>query len=98
MCVTCLRAFVRLFRTCLHIFTALRTFIFYVSYVPSFFLSASHAFIFLRVLRAFIFLCALRALNFLGAYILFMYVLIKLTQINELTYDFPSLLLLNSVI
>ena len=36
-------------------------------------------------------------LDFLCVYILFMYTLIKLIQINELAYDFSSLLLLNSV-
>ena len=36
--------------------------------------------------------------SFLCACILLMYMLIKLTQINELNYDFSSLLLLNSVI
>ena len=47
-------------------------------YVPSFFLRALRAFIFLRVLRASSFLRVLRA------YILFMYILTKLTQINEI--------------
>ena len=60
--------------------TFLRAFIFYMLYVPPFFLRAIIAFIFLR------------------AFILFIYMIIKLTQINELTYVRSSLLLLNSVI
>ena len=69
------RAFVHRVPKCLTYSRAFASYVpsfFYVLYVLSFFL---HAFIFLRV---FIFLCA---------YILFMYMLIKLMQINKLTYD-----------
>ena len=62
---------------------------------------------FLRALRALIFLRALRILVlyvpyvpsfFLRGYILFMYMLKKRIQVNELTYDIQFLLLLKSVI
>ena len=58
---------------------------------------------FVRVSRALILLCALRALifyvpSFLRTFILFVHMLIKLTQINELIYRCLHLLLLNSVI
>ena len=82
-CLTCLQLFSCL--KCSHFLLVLRASIFYVPYAPSFFTSSTcHHF-----LRVFI---------FLRAYNLFMYMLIKLTQINELTYDFSSFLLLNSVI
>ena len=79
---------------------------FYVPHVPSVFLCVLHSFSFLRVSRALVFyvpymssfLRALRAFIFLRAYILFMYMLIKLTQINKINYDCSCLLLLNSVI
>ena len=47
------------------------------------FLRVLCAFIFLLVLRALIFLRVFRAFIILRAYILYMYTLIKLTQINE---------------
>ena len=61
------------------------------AYVPSFFymltcphfLRALRAFLSLRALRALIFLCATRAFIILRTYILFMCMLIKLTQINR---------------
>ena len=83
MCLTCVSFFTCL--TCLHFLHALRSFIFYMPYFPSFFTCLTC----LHFLRAFI---------VLHAYILFTYMLIKLTQINEFTYDCSSLLLLNSVI
>ena len=39
-----------------------------------------------------------KSLHFLSPYVLFTYMLIKFTQINDPTYDYSSLLLLNSVI
>ena len=85
-CLTCLFAFVALLRMCLHFFTCLTCL---------HFLRALHVLIFLRALRALIFL---RVFIFLRVYILFMYILTNLTQINERTYICSSLLLLNSVI
>ena len=90
----------------------LRAFVPFLRKCLTFFLRALCAFIFLRTLRALIFLCALRAFIFYMPsffYVpsffymftfLFMHMLIiiKLTQINELTFDCTSLLLLNSVI
>ena len=93
-CLTCsrsLRAYVTL---CfcflrafifLHALRALRAFIFYLPYVLSFF--------YVPDIPSF-FMC----LHFLRAYISFIYVLVKLTQINKFTYDYSSLLLFNSAI
>ena len=99
-CLTCLRAFRPLLRTCLYFFTcltcphflrALHALIFYVLYVPSFFTCLDF---FPCLPCPLIFTC----LHILRAYILFMHMLIKLTQINELTDHCSSLLFLNSVI
>ena len=104
LCVTALC--VPSFFTCLtylHFLRALcslRTFIFYESYmpyVPYFFmcLTCLHFFIcphFVTCLKRFHFFACL---YFLYNCILFMYMLIKFTQINELIYDCSSLLLLN---
>ena len=77
---------------CLSFLPALRVFLFYVPYVsPSFTSCVTYIHIFtclacphfLRALRAFIILLALGAFIFLRAYVLFMAMLIKLTQINE---------------
>ena len=105
-CLTRLRA---LLRTCLHFFnvphvlsflSALRTLIFYMPYVTSFFtsLTCTHFFNIPYVPSYLSCLHFLTCLYFLRAYISFMYILIKLTQINELTCDWSSLLLVNSVI
>ena len=74
---------------CLSFLSALRVFLFYVPYVPPSFSSCVtyiHIFTCLAwplFLRAFIILLALGAFIFLRAYVLFMSMLIKLTQINE---------------
>ena len=68
--------------------------IFYVSYFPSFFDVSTCLQFFTGLTCLHFFTC----LHFLRAYILFMYMLIKLTQFNELTYDCSCLLLVNSVI
>ena len=73
-CLTCLHAHVPAWLTCLHFFTCLTCLYFFTC------LKCLH---FLRTLRTFIFL---RVLIFLCAYIYLMYMLIKLTQINELIY------------
>ena len=97
--------------TCLH-FLYVRALIFFVPYLSSFFVRALSAFIFyvlfvpLFYVPSFFymlyvppfFLRAIIAFIFLLAFILFIYMIIKLTQINELTYVCSSLLLLNSVI
>ena len=80
--------------------TCLRAFASYVPYAPSFFtclhfLRALRALFFVRALLAFIFL---RTFIFLRAYILLIYMLINFTRVNEVTYDYSSLLLLNSVV
>ena len=82
-CLTCLRVFVPLVRFFIFL-SASRALIFYL---PSFFYAPS----FFKCLMC-------RAFIILRAYILFMHMLIKVTQINELTYDRISLLLLSSVI
>lgn len=78
--------------SCASFLPALRVFLFYVPYVsPSFTSCVTYIHIFtclacphfLRALRAFIILLALGAFIFLRAYVLFMAMLIKLTQINE---------------
>ena len=74
---------------CLSFLSALRVFLFYVPHVPPSFSSCVtyiHIFTCLAwplFLRAFIILLALGAFIFLRAYVLFMSMLIKLTQINE---------------
>ena len=102
MCHTCLRAFVPFLRTCryfftclmwLHFFTCLTCIHFFRCFPCLYFLSSFCAFIFMCLACLYFF-----RVPFLCAYVLFKYMLIKLTQINELTYYCPSLLLLKSVI
>ena len=79
MCLACLRAsraYVPRYLTCL------RTFAFYVPYVPY-----VPLYLYVTYLPSF-FACLKKALIILRAYILFMYMLIKLTQINEHLYTF----------
>ena len=111
-CFTCSRACVPSCHCLVLAFNflrALRALIFYMSYLPSFFTclhflkcpTCPHFFTCLtcpHFLHAFIFSRAWRAFIFLPAFILFIYMLIKHTQINELSNDCLSLLLLNSVI
>ena len=129
-CLTCLRAFVSMLRSCLHFLRALRAFTLFACHNFFMHFTCLHFFACLMCLHFFTcltyfqfftclnylhFLCVfifftclhfLRAFNFkvpyvpsfLRACVLFMYMLRKLTQINELTYDCSSLLLLNSVI
>ena len=90
------------FALCAFIFLGvLRAFIFLRVLRAFSYLRALHVFIFFYMplvpslfLRAFTFL---RAFFFYVFYILFMYTLIKLTQINGFTYDCSSLLLLKSL-
>ena len=89
--LTCLRAFVHLHRTCLHFLCVLRAFRFSTCLTC---LECFTFFIFYVPHLPSIFYVP----SVLCACILFMYMLIKLTQINELTYDFSPFLLLNSVI
>ena len=92
---------------------ALRAFIFFTCLTCLHFFTCLACLHFLRVLRAFIFLSALHALIFyvlymplfftclhFFKYLYFIYVYANKTetQVNELTYDCSSLLLLNSVI
>ena len=67
---------------------------FYVSYVPSFFTCLTRLLFYVSYVSSF-FTC----LHFLRAYILFMYMLIKLTQMNlAMIAHCSALLLLNSII
>ena len=104
MCHTCLRAFVPFLRTCRYFFTCLMWLHFFTCLTCVHFFRCFPCLYFFKFLLCFYFhvpcvsLPFSRALIFLCAYVLFKYMLIKLTQINELTYYCSSLLSLKSVI
>ena len=80
-CHTCL--------TCLTCLCALRAHVFYVPACPRAFVLDAPSFFYVPYVPSYFYV------PYVSFYILFMYVLIKLTQINELTYDFSSLLSIN---